>query len=298
MNIAVIDLGTNGFRLQIAETTEGGQYTIIHHSSNELQLASEGIHHIGNAPFKRGLEAMTLFADTLKKYNVKKIKAFATAALRIADNGQHFIETVSANTGIQIELISGEREAELIYKGMRLGIPIGEAPVVMIDIGGGSVEFIIANKSRMLWAESFNVGVAILKQRFHLNDPITLTEIDSLKAFLNQETHNFIEQISVFKPKTPIIASGTLDYMVKILRGYTKPYFDMPYSTYSRLYNSFIFLTEKELKAIPEIPQDKIEMNAVSMILVHWIMEKLQTDSLIASQNSMKAGVLYELSFN
>lgn len=72
----------------------------------------------------------------------------------------------------------------------------------------------------------------------------------------------------------------------------------MPYSTYSRLYNSFIFLTEKELKAIPEIPQDKIEMNAVSMILVHWIIEKLQTDSLIASQNSMKAGVLYELSFN
>jgi exopolyphosphatase / guanosine-5'-triphosphate,3'-diphosphate pyrophosphatase len=298
MNIAVIDLGTNGFRLYIAEKREAGKFEIIKRVSRELQLASEGIHHIGEAPFQRGIEAMQFFADTLKMYNVLKIKAFATAAVRIADNGQQFINRVKEKTGIEIKLISGDREAELIYKGMRLGVPLSDEPVVMVDIGGGSVEFIIANKNDMLWAESFNVGVAILKQRFHHNDPITLNEIKTIKQFLDRETHNFIHQMSIYQPKTPIIASGTLDYIVKILRGgYEKPFLEISKATYDDFYQQLTFLSEAELSKRPDVPSDKIEMNTVCMVLMAWIIEKLKTPSFIASQNSMKTGVLYELSF-
>jgi exopolyphosphatase / guanosine-5'-triphosphate,3'-diphosphate pyrophosphatase len=296
MNIAVIDLGTNGFRLHIAKNTEGGNFMVIHRVAKELQLASAGIHHIGDAPFQRGLEAMRAFSIILKDYNVLKIKAFATAALRIADNGQHFIDTVYVQTGIQIELISGDREAELIYKGMRLGVPLSDEPVLMVDIGGGSVEFIIANKEKMLWAKSFNVGVTILKQRFHHLDPITDAEITTIKTFLDQETQLFVEQLSIFKPKLPIIASGTLDYIVKILRGYEKPYFAISAQTFGTFYRKLVYLSEAELKAIPEVPTDKIEMNTVCMVLMAWIIEKVQAETFLASKNSMKTGVLYELS--
>jgi exopolyphosphatase / guanosine-5'-triphosphate,3'-diphosphate pyrophosphatase len=297
MNIAVIDLGTNGFRLHIAKNTEGGNFEVIHRVAKELQLASAGIHHIGDAPFQRGLEAMREFSIILKEYNVLKVKAFATAALRIADNGQHFIQTVYEQTGITIELISGDREAELIYKGIRLGVPLNNEPVLMVDIGGGSVEFIIANKKKMLWAKSFNIGVAILKQRFHHNDPITESEIDAIKTFLDHETNLFVQQLITFKPKIPIIASGTLDYIVKILRGgYDKTYLEISDSTFSDFYHQLTYLTTAELKAIPEVPPDKIEMNTVCMVLMAWIMEKTQATKLIASRNSMKTGVLYELS--
>ncbi len=308
MNIAVIDLGTNGFRLVIAKNTvtpsrddaesiKGGSFTVIHRVAKELQLASAGIHHIGNAPFQRGLNAMHFFADVLKKYNVLKVKAFATAALRIADNGQHFIQTVYEQTGIAIELISGDREAELIYKGMRISVPLSNEPVLMVDIGGGSVEFIIANNEKMLWAKSFNVGVAILKQRFHHNDPITEKEIDTIKAFLDHETALFIQQLPIFKPQTPIIASGTLDYIVKILRGgYEQPFSEIPDTALNAIYDRLVYLSIAELKAIPEVPADKIEMNTVCMVLMAWIMEKMQSSMLIASRNSMKTGVLQELS--
>ena len=298
MKIAVIDLGTNGFRLQIAETFEAGKFEIIHRESNELKLASEGIHRIGAAPFQRGVAAMQHFANVLKQHNVLKINAFGTAALRLADNGTEFIETVKHKTGIAIELISGAREAELIYKGMRLGIPLSIEPVVMIDVGGGSVEFIIANAEEMFWAKSFDIGVAILKQRFHKNDPILRSEIEVIDHFLDNKTQDLLQAFEEFQPKIPVIACGTLDFMVKILRGgYEKPYFELSKMGFQNFYQQLTFLDENTLYNTPDVPKDKVEMLAVSMVLMDWVMRKLEAEKLIVSAYSMKQGMFYEMTF-
>jgi exopolyphosphatase / guanosine-5'-triphosphate,3'-diphosphate pyrophosphatase len=305
MKIAVIDLGTNGFRLQIAETFEAGKFDIIHRESRDLKMASEGFQRIGDDPFKRGLEAMRHFCVVLKLHNVLKIKAIGTAFLRLAENGQAFMETVNQETGIVIELISGQREAELIYKGMRMGIPLslpseqgGIEPVLMVDVGGGSVEFIIANNEKMLWSKSFDIGVAILKQRFHKNDPILQGEIEIIEDFLDNKTQDLQKAIAEFRPKIPAIACGTLDFMVKILRGsYQLPYFEFDKNTFHDLYQKLTFLDEVTLFATPNVPYDKVEMLAVSMVLMDWIMRKLETEKLLASSFSMKAGMFYEMSF-
>ncbi len=303
--IAVIDLGTNGFRLQIAEVptlkdpndAPAGQFKIIYKENDELKLSADGIHHIGKVPFERGIVAMRHFASVLKEQGVQNARAFGTAALRIADNGQDFIDTVKKETGIEIDLITGEREAELIYKGMKLGVPLNAQPDVMIDVGGGSVEFIICNTEGVLWAKSFNVGVAILKQNFNQNDPIIEDEIRAVESFLNEHASEFIEKIQEFQPQTPIFSCGTLDFMVKILRGgYSMPYLEIEEKTFSEFYKRWLLLSEKELSLIPEIPKDKVEMLAVSMILMDWVMKRMNAHSLIASANSMKAGILYEMS--
>jgi exopolyphosphatase / guanosine-5'-triphosphate,3'-diphosphate pyrophosphatase len=318
MTIAVIDLGTNGFRLQIAETFEPRHYHIIHKEAHELKLASEGIHHIGDAPFQRGVGTMRHFSTVLKKHNVLKIKAFATAAVRMADNGQFFIETVKRETGIEIELISGAREAELIYKGMSINSPLDALstttmsaartitpcvtrrgsiePILMVDIGGGSVELIIGNSETMLWAHSFNIGVAILKQRFHKNNIITPKEIAAIKRFLNRETKDFSQQVSVFKPKKLLVACGTLDFFVKILRGgYEGTQCDITKSEFDDFCKTFTFLPERTLLEMPDVPNDKIEMLAVSLVLMEWIIKKMGANHITASANSMKAGILYEM---
>jgi exopolyphosphatase / guanosine-5'-triphosphate,3'-diphosphate pyrophosphatase len=298
MKIAVIDLGTNGFRLQIAKTFEAGKFDIIHRESRDLKMASEGFQRIGDEPFKRGLEAMRHFCVVLKLHNVLKINAFGTAFLRLAENGETFIETVKRETGIVIELISGAREAELIYKGMRLGIPLSTQPVLMVDIGGGSVEFIIADDERMLWSKSFDIGVAILKQKFHENDPILKHEIEIIDNFLSHETLELDVAIELFRPKIPVIACGTLDFMVKILRGsYDLPYFEFDKKMFQDFYQKLTFLDEKTLYATPDVPQDKVEMLAVSMVLMDWVMRKLDAQKLLASFYSMKAGMFYEMTF-
>ena len=303
--IAVIDLGTNGFRLQIAEVpnvqpiskSSTRQFNIIYKENDELKLAADGIHHIGKVPFERGLAAMRRFSTVVNEQGVQNVKAFGTAALRMADNGQDFINKVKKETGIEIDLITGEREAELIYKGMKLGVPLNAQADVMIDVGGGSVEFIICNTEGVLWAKSFNVGVAILKQNFHQNDPILQDEITAIENFLNENALEFLEKIKEFQPQTPIFSCGTLDFMVKILRGgYLKQYLEIEEKTFSEFYKNWVFLSEKALSEMPEIPNDKVEMLAVSLILMDWVMKKMNAHSLIASANSMKAGILYEMS--
>ena len=304
---AVIDLGTNGFRLYIAESTEKGQFNIIHRQTSELKLASDGIHHIGNAPFQRGLAAMADFAKTLQTFDVQHVRAFGTAALRMADNGRDFIEVVKHETGIDIELISGDREAELIYKGMRLGVPLPIAsgqvrnpPVLMVDVGGGSVEFILCNNEGVFWAKSFNVGVTILKHRFHANDIILQEEITAIEQFLADTCAELIEQAALLKPEYPIIACGTLDFLVKILRkvSVTPAHADISKAQYAAFYDQLIFLSESTLAAMPEIPNDKSDMLAVSLVLMDWIMNAvLKAEKLVASAHSMKAGILYEMSF-
>ena len=300
MKFAVIDLGTNGFRLYIAERTQKGQFHIIHRQTSELKLASEGIHHIGEAPFKRGLDAMDSFSKTLQIFDIQHIRAFGTAALRLADNGLEFIDAVKKNTGISIELISGEREAELIHKGMALGVPLSKTPVLMVDVGGGSVEFILCNKTEVFWAKSYNVGVAILKQRFQPTDNILESEIKQIEQFLTDTCTELQAKVAQFKPKYPVIACGTLDFLVKIQRNDNELplYFDFTKQQFSTFYEQLSFLSEKELYEMPEVPREKVEMLAVSMVLMNWIMTPLlNADKLVASGQSMKAGILYEMSF-
>ena len=298
MKIAVIDLGTNGFRLQIAETFEAGKFDIIHRESRDLKMASAGFQRIGDEPFKRGLEAMQHFSGVLKLHNVLRINAFGTAFLRLAENGADFMAAVKRETSIEIELISGEREAELIYKGMRLGIPLSIEPVLMVDVGGGSVEFIIADAEKMLWSKSFNIGVAILKQRFHKNDPILRGEIDLIEDFLDNNTQDLLKAIDTFQPKIPVIACSTLDFMVKILRGsYQLGYFEFEENTFKDFYQKLIFRDEATLVNTPDVPPTKVEMLAVSMVLMDWVMRKLDAEKMLASAFSMKAGMFYEMTF-
>ena len=123
------------------------------------------------------------FRIILDKLQIKKVKAIGTAALRTASNGQEFIDTVKKKYNISIELIDGNREAELIYKGVILAIPFQEKNYLLMDIGGGSVEFIIANKNKVLWAKSFPIGVAVLYKRFQHSEPILPEEVKGVKAF-------------------------------------------------------------------------------------------------------------------
>ena len=316
--IAIIDLGTNGFRLYIAEVPTIGTFNIIHRQTSDLKIASEGFDRIGNAPFERGLAAMRQFSTQLKNFNVEKIEAFGTAALRLASNGGEFMDTVERETGIKIQLISGEREAELIYKGMRLGFlqknrppeeksgqaiskkPIFQekTPVLMVDVGGGSVEFIIGDAEKVHWARSFNVGVTILKQNFQPNPLIQHAEITTIEQFLTANCADLLEAIVHFQPKIPVVACGTFDFLIKILRGNPLENFEFSKQQFDAFYQQMTFISETELLKIPDIPKEKVEMLAVSFVLLDWIMQILKADRLISSAFSMKAGILHEMSLD
>jgi exopolyphosphatase / guanosine-5'-triphosphate,3'-diphosphate pyrophosphatase len=300
--IAVIDLGTNGFRLQIAEVLSKGKFQIIHKEANELQLAAEGFERIGAAAFARGIAAMQHFSEVLKQWEVTKIAAFGTAALRLASNGDYFIRTVFNETGIAIELISGEREADLIYKGMKIGLfspekRLPNAPFLMMDVGGGSVEFIIGDANHAYWSRSFNVGVTILKQKFQPTSQLFPSEIAAIESFLNETCIDLRAAIAQFQPKTPAIACGTLDILVKIAQPTAKKQnVDLSKAQFNAFYDQMTFMDVADLAKIPHVPLEKTALLPVSFVLLRWVMQLLNAKKMVVSPFSMKAGVLYELS--
>ncbi len=148
MKTGIIDMGTNTFNLLIED--EGGQ--VYYNDKIPVKLGQGGIDHNHIAPpaFQRGLDALSRFRTICTEKGAEQIFAFATSAIRSADNGQQFVEEVEEQTGIRTNIIDGDREAMFIYEGVKHAITIGKSPVLIVDIGGGSTEAVIADEKGVL----------------------------------------------------------------------------------------------------------------------------------------------------
>ncbi|HXC03767.1 MAG TPA: phosphatase, partial [Bacteroidia bacterium] len=200
MRLAIIDLGTNTFNLLIAETHADGSYRVIFKTKVASKLGEGGINEgiIRPPAFQRGIDALKGYKIKMEELGVQTIYAFATSAIRSASNGSDFVQAVKEQTGIEIKVISGDREAELIYYGVRKAVHMQESYSLIMDVGGGSTEFIIANKHRIIWKQSFNLGAARLLARFHESDPITIVEIERLRAYLLKELLPLFDAVRQF----------------------------------------------------------------------------------------------------
>ncbi|MFA5714082.1 MAG: hypothetical protein WC960_07935 [Bacteroidales bacterium] len=184
MRIAIFDLGSNVFNLLIAQVSKG------------LCISEKIVKEparIGVGGFQKGeLSTQSLSAaigafnklyEVVKSYpNIEAIKIFATSAVRDSANGALFAKMIEEKFGQKIEIISGDREAELIYKGVRESIILYNETILILDIGGGSNELIIADRDKILWKESYPLGIIRMKELLQPSDPITAAQIKSIKS--------------------------------------------------------------------------------------------------------------------
>ena len=163
----VIDLGTNTFHLLIAEVDQNS-IKEIYRERIFVKLAEKGIHKIGDAAFERATNAIAKFKIILDQHHVDKVRAIGTAGLRTASNSQSFIQLIKNKYNLDIAVISGDEEAHLIHKGVMNAIGSLRTTSLIMDIGGGSVEFIICDNEKIYWAQSFKIGVAVLFNQFRV----------------------------------------------------------------------------------------------------------------------------------
>ncbi len=293
----VIDLGTNTFHLLIAQANENGGFEAIFRERHFIKLAEGGIHRIGEAPFERGLQAMQQFKKQLETHGVKAVQAIGTAALRTAENGPDFVRQVQKATGIRVELISGDREAELIHKGVMQAIPPVQERVLIMDIGGGSVEFIIADAEQVYWAQSFPVGVAVLWKKFHESDPISGTEIEATRQFLQQQLQPLQDVLEKYPTQVLVGASGTFDVLENILvKQKDSPHHShLSAHEFPAFYNQIIPTTLTERLNMAGMPAERADMIVVALILLNHVLLTANIDSVIISAFAMKEGMLAEL---
>lgn len=219
MKIGILDLGTNTFHLLIAEVSRDGSWEKIFKSKQVVKLGEGGIHRdrIGELPFKRGIIALQHYKDILKEHRIREVFAFATSAVRGAINGTEFVKAAFEATGIQIQVISGSEEARLIYLGVRQCVNIGREPVLIMDIGGGSTEFIIADDRKIFWKKSFDIGAARLLEIFKPSDPVRKKEIAAIEAFLQNELKPLQEALQSYAVHKLIGSSGSFDTFAEMI---------------------------------------------------------------------------------
>ena len=302
MITAILDFGTNTFNLLIAERKERG-FTILLSSKQPVKLGRGGIQVNTITPDakERGFIAIQNHMEVIRNYEVDEIRAFATSAIRNASNGEKFIEEVYRRFGFRTRIIPGEREAELIYKGVRQAVELGEENSMILDIGGGSIEFIICNKQGIVWKKSFELGMARLLELFSLSDPITSEEVRALENYFRLELAPLREAVRKERPRTLIGASGSFDTFQAIIRlrkGLdSDQYFgrEISLKDYGKLHKILVRSTREERAAMPGMEPVRVEMIVAATIFVSFVIRDCNISHLHHSEFALKEGVISEL---
>ena len=301
--IAVIDLGTNTFHLLIASIQED-KFDILYREKTAVTIGKGGINqgYITNEAKERALKALANFKKHIDQVGVEQTYATATSAIRNAKNGLEFKQEVLAHTGIHVRIINGHQEAQYIHRGVSNAVKIGPENSLILDIGGGSNEFIICNNEEVFWKGSFEIGAQRLLDKFHSHDPILAEEIDNLELYLDEKLNALDLAMQQYKPTTLIGSSGTFETLSdiyamedKIERDAQDTELPLPIQRYLDIHSELIYKNREERMLIPGMIELRVDMIVVASALIHYILNKYKIDKMRISTYALKEGLLLSI---
>ncbi len=305
MRIAIIDLGTNTINLLIAEQKGDETYHILHESKYPAKLGKGGINDKTILPdaMERGITALKVHQATMEPFKVDKVVCMATAAIRSASNGQAFVSRAKEECGLDINVIDGQKEAQLIFDGVKQVVPIGEQRVMILDIGGGSNEFIIANKDGVLWKHSFDLGMARLLDRFHPSDPITQKEISAVESYIKGELGLLYSAFEQYPCDILIGSSGSFDTVAGMIAAIHHPHLDIqkvlsyhiPLDFVEELHLKFLNSTHAEREKMERMDLHRVEMIVLASIFINFIVREFKIKSFFQCAFALKEGTIYQM---
>ena len=300
---AVIDMGTNTFHLLLVEF-DGDSFETIYKEKIPVKIGEGGISQCTILPEaqKRAFHTLGHFHNLIQGEQIQQVAAFATSAVRNATNGLEFVNIVQQRFGFPVHIIDGDREAELIYKGIRLSGSLDESCSLMMDIGGGSVEFIIGNDAEIFWKQSFEIGGQRMLDLFHYHDPILPDEVSKLNEYLADKLTLLINAISRFQPSRFVGASGTFDtltdmYLARELESRRKKHhvYSIPVYDFHSIAKQLLTLNKAERLQIKGMIPMRVDMIVVASCLITFLLRYITPGKLHCSTYSLKEGAIAEL---
>ncbi len=302
---AVIDMGTNTCNLLIAKIFPDGTFETIYDRKLPVKLGRGGIHKDVLLPdaITRGLTALQSHAVTIQANQVDKVKVIGTSALRGAVNRDEFLEKVKDQLGWEIEIIDGEIEAGLIFKGVGLSLPDNIGNYLIVDIGGGSIEFILANDNRIIWKKSFNIGIARALETNNLSDPITPFELQQLEQWFDGHLQELWSFCKTYQPLTLVGCSGAFDTFMDLYEKETpdlkiRKVSEFPLESYRQIHEQLIHSNHESRSQMKGMDKMREEMIVIASAFTNFILQKLEIRKLLHTHNSLKEGVMNQLIFN
>lgn len=301
--LAGIDIGTLTCRLLIAELAPSGTLRELRSDRRILRLGQG----VDRDRMLRG-DAMARVAETLKEwctlmegYQVDASIAVATSAVRDAGNREEFVRLIHRQTGLEIQILSGEEEARRTILGIRSGLPAGVSDVLALDIGGGSTEFILDRPGQTPMMRSVDIGVVRLCERLLRHDPPTSEEIHQAREWVRAETVAAVGEMTLPVGLTFVGTAGTitsLAAMAQQLPTYEPARihnYRLARTVVEELESTLLARTKSERVGLPGLEANREEVIAAGAIILRTVMETVRIPSLLVSDLGLREGVLLDL---
>lgn len=300
MKRAIIDIGSNTINLIIAERNEN-TLTTLYNNKIHAKLAKGGINagKITDEAFQRGLDAMREHKATCEKFGIAQnnIHSFATAAVRSASNGEEFVKEVFNRYQIKIDIISGQQEAEMIFKGVENGITLKD-DYLILDIGGGSCEFIIVKEGSIFWKESFPLGVSKMLDMFRLVDPMPDDQEEQLRAHFQATLQPLYAALRKSSVSTLVGSSGSFDTIRAMLlaalnQTSNETWMPVTMAQFKQLYSLIRPSSKKEREAMAGMDLARIDYMVIATIFIDNIISSCQIDTIYQCDYALKEGAFF-----
>ena len=301
MRVAAIDCGTNSIRLLIADVS-GENFREIYRDMEIVRLG-QGVDKTGQFhpdAIARTLSAVDKYVLEIARRGVEKIRFCATSATRDATNRQLFIDGVVEKLGIAPEVISGEEEAFLSFTGATKELPDSLAPFLVIDIGGGSTEFVLGNQN-VIEARSVNIGCVRMSERHFLNDPATATEIESARVDIQKAIIDASQHVDIKGAKSLIAVAGTATTVAAA--ALDLPTYDRHSIHLSRISaekthqvsEMFLRMNRNERAALGYMHPGRVDVIGAGSLVLSEIMKATGAKEFIASESDILDGMAWSL---
>lgn len=302
---AAIDIGTNSFHLLIARLLDGGGFEIITREKENVRLGHGAgeMSRLEPDAIERGVQALARFRRVIDAYPGARVKAVATSAVREAANRDQFLSRARDEAGIDVEVISGVEEARLIHRGVVQAIPVHDRTHLVVDIGGGSTEFVVAKGDELLLARSLKLGAIRLTDRFFPGGIVRARDVKDCREFVRAYLTPLARDVARQPTDLAIVSSGTalaIATMLEVGRGRGVARWlnnvKVPRRELADLIDKLVSARtpEARLLAVPGLDERRADIIVGGALLLEQIMDTLRLDEVIASEYALREGVLLD----
>lgn len=304
MKIASIDIGTNTCNLLIAEYKKNSPLKFLHREKKSITLISKDYKNdtISDESTSNLINVLNSYKKTISLHKTNKILTVATSGIRSSQNRDIVLQHIKSKSGFHVDVIDGIQETELIWKGVKNAVKIHSAPALIIDIGGGSIEFIICNDNEIILKSSNNIGVARLLIKHNFSDPLSSENISTIYHILETELQHLLNECHKYNVKTLIGSSGSYETFANLIRheysGCNISDSDLTNTLdiddFLSVYNKLITYNENERTNMPGMEIIRVTMIPVAAVITKFLLEKLSIQTFIQSNFSLKEGTLFD----
>jgi len=294
--IAAIDLGSNSFRLQMARVVD--DQLVFHDSLRDMVRLGAGLgkdKHLDEASIERALACLNKFGERLRGLDPRGVRAVATNTFRVAKNAPQLLEAAQAALGFPIEIIAGREEARMIFVGVSHGLPFTEEKRLVMDIGGGSTEFIIGQGVEPQEMESLYMGSVSYSMRFFGDGRISEENLKRAEIVARSEILTISSRFSAGAWHEAVGSSGTARALGEILRlnGWSDG--SITREGLRKLRAELLKCREIKKLQLPGLSIERSPSFPGGFAIMSAAFDQLNIERMTVASGALREGVLYEL---